>query len=313
MLPSGLGMLYAPPVIRNATLHRGVVSAEYPGTLLPCVDPRKWVFLKCAHDANPPVVDDATHLYQCDPFFDHVLGDRPRVHAIPRDFIDEDVYQPLWRDKEFDIVFNGCWSEVKRPMLLVDAMQWAYDAGRPISCLWYGYHFATAGGTSQALEAQVRKRTARLPVTFLETNFDRHENNRRYNRARLAVMPSRAEGGPRVMSEAMLANLPYLAAADVYGGSAAYLTPENRNGTVFEPTPDQLALTIWKMLDSWWEYEPRAWAAANMCRTVAVGRLRSALRALEEQLGDINWEDADHDGIVISDWWKLVLSADAAL
>jgi len=308
----GLGVMYAAPVVREGVLRRGVVSAEFPPELTQAIDRDKWVILHCVHDANPPRIDSVTDLYQCDPFFDYVLGDRPRVHAIPRDFIDEDVYQPRWKEKDYDVLFNACWVEAKRPMLLVDALQHAYDAGRPISCLWYGYHFGD--GPSEALEAAVRRRTAHLPVTFLPADFDRDENNRRYNSARIAVMTSKAEGGPRVMSEAMLANLPYLAAADVHGGSAAYLTPANRNGGLFNPTPEGIAECIWRTLDSLWEFEPREWAVANMCRTVAVARLKDALRGLEDNLGwHINWQDADHNGILITDWWKLVFAADSAV
>jgi glycosyltransferase involved in cell wall biosynthesis len=311
---SGLGMLYAPPVQRGGLLLRGVVSAEQPESLVKWIDPTKWVILHCMHDARPPRIDEVTSLYQCDPFFADTLGSLPRVYAIPRDFTDADVYRPLGVEKQYDVVFNACWSEVKRPQLLVQALRYATDAGRPISCLWYGYHFSSAGGTSQDLERTVRAQAAGLPVTFLHTDFDRSENNRRYNSARIAVMTSRSEGGPRVMAEAMLAGLPYLAASDAHGGSAAYLSAANRNGCLFEPTPQGLAECIWGVLDTLSGFGPREWAQTNMCRAVAVARLRHALRELEERSGwHINWREADHDGILIEEWWQLVLAADTAV
>lgn len=89
----------------------------------------------------PPSLNPVTNLYQCDPFFDGTLGERPKVYAICQDFANQDVYRPLDGDKRYDVVFNACWSSVKRPMLFADALKYAKRAGRSISWLWYGYHF----------------------------------------------------------------------------------------------------------------------------------------------------------------------------
>ena len=157
MIP-GLGMLYSSPVVRDGVLRRGVVSAEDPVSLTSCIDARRWVVLHCQHGANPPKLNPVTDLYQCDPFFDYVLGDLPRVHAICRDFADQDVYRPVGIEKQYDVVFNACWADVKRPTLFAEALRYAKRAGRPISCLWYGYHWQSSSGasTSRSLEDDVR-------------------------------------------------------------------------------------------------------------------------------------------------------------
>lgn len=311
----GLGMFYSPPVVRNGALHRGVVSAEDPLSLASYIDTSRWVIMHCEHSARPPSINSVTDLYQCDPCFDETLGERPRVHAICRDFVDQDVYRPLDVDKQYDVVFNACWSKVKRPALFAKALRYAQRAGRPISCVWYGYHWRLpyGVGTSESLEDQIRRQVSDLPVTFLETDWDAEENNRRFNSARVAVLTSSAEGGPRVMSEAMLAGLPYLTAADVVGGSSAYLTAGNKNGGLFEPSPRAIAECIWHTLDTLEDFTPREWALTNMCRAVAVARLQEALRKLGHTLGwRINWQEVDHDGFVEMEWWKAVIAADSA-
>jgi glycosyltransferase involved in cell wall biosynthesis len=313
-LSRGLGMLYAPPVVRDGILHRGVVSAEDPVSLASCIDLRNWVVLHSQHCARPPAVNPVTALYQCDAFFDHKIEGHPRVHAICRDFVDQDVYRPLGIEKRYDVVFNACWAEVKRPVLFAQALRYASQAGRPISCLWYGYHWSVPSGpgTCRSLEHRVHELVEGLPVTFLPTDWNAEENNRRFNSARVALLTSSAEGGPRVMSEAMLAGLPYLAAADVYGGSSAYLSRENRNGALFEPTARGIAECIWQALDTLGDFRSREWALANMCRAVAVPRVQDALQHIEERRGwTINWQDVDHDGSASTDWWRDVLAADA--
>ncbi len=312
MIP-GLGVLYAPPLFRKGVLHRGVVSTEEPARLAESIHAPNWVIIHGQHAASPPIPHRRASLYQCDPFFDYAIGRRPKVHAICRDFVDERRYFPLDLHKPFDVVFNACWADVKRPLLFANALRYAARQGRPISCLWYGYHWSLPNGasTNGALERRVRERVAGLPVEFLPTDWEAGENNRRFNSARIAVLTSSAEGGPRVMSEAMLAGLPYLAAADVYGGSAAYLSPANKNGAVFEPRAKAVAECIWRALDRLDSFQPRNWALENMCRAVAVERMRHALRRLEtKNHWRINWRGVDHDGSLEMDWWRHVLAAD---
>jgi glycosyltransferase involved in cell wall biosynthesis len=312
----GLGMVYSSPVVRDGVLHRGVVSAEDPAALSSRLDREKWVMLQCQHGAVAPKINAATDMYQCDPFFRKTVDGRPTVHVIPRDFVHEDHYHPLPVEKQYDVVFNGCWSQVKRPLLFAEALNYARDAGRSISCLWYGYHWELPSGasTSDSLEKKVRAQVAGLPVTFVDTDWHPAENNRRFNSARLALLTSSAEGGPRVMSEAMLAGLPYLAAADVFGGSSAYLTAANRNGALFQPTPRAIAECIWHTLDTLDDFTPRAWALDNMCRKVAVTRLQDALQQLGRTTDwQINWEDVNHDGSTRPEWWQRALAMNAAV
>lgn len=303
----GNGMTYSLPRVFNGRLHRGVISVENVPSALKALTRHRWVILHCQHYAAAPRVHSEVDLYQVDPFYRTNLGTRPYVLAIPRDFADPSVYRPLDIPKDHDIVFNACWNPVKRPMLLLEALKLAKQKGRPISALWYGYHWQNGKwGTSDREEQIIRSEVTKhaLSVTFLPTDWSGEENNRRFNRCRLNIITSSHEAGPRVMSEGMLAGLPYLTANDIVGGSKAHVT--DTNGVLFDATPDSIAKTIWAALDRLPSFAPREWALQHMCRPIAVERMKTALRDLaERKKWDINVDEVDHGGETCNRWREL--------
>jgi glycosyltransferase involved in cell wall biosynthesis len=281
-------VLLSPPVVRDGEIHRGVAATDRLHLLLPMIDRAKWVLLSINHGASFPWPHPEYDLYLTDPCYGGE-GGRPQVSITPRDFTDEDVFRPLGLEKLYDIVFNACWVRVKRPELLVEALTFARDRGRPISCLWFGYHWHPEGPElERGIVAEVEARG--LAVDFLSTHFNREEVNRRFNLARLAVLCSYSEAGPRVMSEAMLADVPYVTTGDTRGGSPAWVC--DRNGRTCAPAPEELAGAIWHVLDRASSYDPRAWALEHMCHGAAIRRLRAALADLAARKGwRVNLDD----------------------
>jgi glycosyltransferase involved in cell wall biosynthesis len=302
-------VLYAPPAVRDGVLYRGVAATDDPAALLAEIVREKWVLLYLAHGAHPPWPHPEVDLYHTDPSFrDRAPG--PQVYVMPRDFTDPTAFRPLGVVKQYDVVFNACWRHLKRPELLIEALSYARDRGRPISCLWFGYHWHPEGRELEPrVVAEVEAR--RLPVAFEPTNFNREVVNLRYNQARAAVLCSTTEAGPRVMSEAMLAGLPYITTRDTFGGSPRFV--DDRNGRQCDPSAESLAGAIWHVLDHLESYQPRDWALRNMCLPVALGRIARALERLAEQKGwRINLEDLGFRDI---DWHgarRHVQEADAA-
>lgn len=280
-MESPSNVLYAPPVVRGGRVHRGVAATDYPRLLVPRIVRDHWVLLFLSHGATVPWPRPEIDLYQTDPCY-RGAGGHPQVYVTARDFSDPRQFYPLGLEKRFDVVFNACWRPLKRPWLFLDALSWARDMGRPISCLWFGYHLEPEG---LVLERDVVAEAARrgLPVAFEPTNWDRREVNRRYNVARAGVLCSTTEAGPLAMSEAMLAGLPYVTTADTAGGSPGWVG--DRNGRVCAPTAEAIATAIWHVLDHADSYRPRAWALENMCLPVALGRLRGAVGAVAERKG----------------------------
>ncbi len=302
-------VLYAPPIIRDGLLYRGVAATDNPSLLLSEVVREKWVVLYLSHGAKCPGYHPEIDLYQTDPCFrDH--APQPQVYVTPRDFTDPAIFRPIDIPKSFDIIFNSCWVHIKRPELMIEALCLARHRGRPISCLWFGYHWNPEGPEVES-RIVARAQELRLPVVFEPTNFDPEVVNLRYNRARAAVLCSQTEAGPRVMSEAMLAGLPYITTRDTFGGSPAFVNEQN--GRLSDPTAESLAESIWDVLDHRDSYRPRTWALENMCLTAALRRIREALDLLAERKNwRINRESLRFTEI---DWHarrRLVQEADAA-
>lgn len=280
----GHGAMYAPPVRKDGILYKGVLSCNGP-EVLKYIDRDLWVVLHLDHHARPAPAAPYADMVQIDPFFDSSAGDRPRVHATNRDFVDPAFFRPLGVAKTYDVVFNSAWVALKRHRLFMDGLVHAKQQGRPLRAMMMGYHWE--GYTSMDIERQARETIAThgLDVDIMEPVWDWDEVNMRYNLCRCAVHTSAREAGPKILPEAALAGLPYLTTSDTYGGSPAYVSLENGNGLTFAPTPAAMAEAIWWTLDHLDSFRPRAWALENMCKPVGEKRLRAALTALESRLG----------------------------
>jgi glycosyltransferase involved in cell wall biosynthesis len=303
----GNGALYAPPIIESGKVLRGVLSCDKP-EVLKYIDRDRWVVLHQDHYARIPPELTYADLYQIDRFFDDHMRGRPHVHAIVRDFTDPDVFRPLGTDKRYDVILNSAWVPLKRHELLIEGLIHAKRAGRPITALLLGYHFE--GYTSVETEMATRRLIASsgLDVDILDTDWNFETVNKRYNMCRCAVHTSSQEAGPKILPEATLAGLPYLAASDTYGGSPDYVGLAMGNGVVFDPHPQALASAIWWTLDNLEQFQPRNWALANMCKPVAEQRLRLALTDLRDRRGlEINIDgvegtiDMDYAGVFEAD------------
>lgn len=312
-----VGYMLSPPVIRDGVRRRGVMTLELPATAVPHIRREDWVLLQCRHWAQPPVIDGNTDLYQIDPFYASAVPPGQWVAAIPRDFANPDVFRPLPDvPKQYDVIMNACWHPIKRHELLLRALQHSAAAGRRLTALLFGYHWSSGGNqTSQALEERIRCMAGSLlkdQVTFADVCWDGEEINRRYNAARINVLTSRAEAGPRVMSEGMLAGLPYVCMSDVSGGSIMHVSPSN--GLTAKPGIPDLCRTIWHALDHLGSFQPREWALQHMCKPVTLARLRRALESLASNRGwSINCDDLNYDGQTPGGWFDAALSAQNAI
>ena len=280
----GYGAMYAPPIRKNGEIYKGVLSCD-SAAVLKYLHTELWVVLHLDHHARPPPQLGYVDMYQIDPFFASGMGSRLYVHATNRDFIDPTVFKPLGLEKKYDVIFNSAWARLKRHELFIEGLVYAKQQGRPASVLMMGYH--ADGYTSQEVEGSVRHMIERhgLAVDIMDTEWDSHEVNVRYNLCRCAVHTASGEAGPKVLPEAALADLPYLVTSDTYGGCPGHVSVGNGNGLVFDPRPDAMAEAIWWALDNATKFEPRKWALANMCKPVGEERLRVALSRLAASLG----------------------------
>ena len=303
-------IVFSPPRIRDGVLHRGVVATDDEETIPTQLRRDLWTVAVLLHGATIPVWHREVDLYMTSATFAEKCP-QPQVHLTARNFVDEATYYPLGIPKQVDVIFNVTWVPCKRHELMIDALTWSKQRGRPISCLWFGYHWCSGWEQREAdLRSEVQRR--KLNVTFAEVDFNAAEINRRYNVCRSALICSSREAGPRVMTEAMLADIPYIATSDTYGGSPELVTSDC--GIVCEPTGQGIASAIWRACDERSSFAPRAWAQEYLCTRASLPILRQSLVRVERERGwRINLDELCFPGI---DWLgrlATVRNAEAAL
>jgi hypothetical protein len=269
-----------------------------------------WTVAVFFHGPTTPVWYREVDLYMTSATFAEKCP-QPQVHLTARNFVDEATYYPLGIPKRFDVIFNVTWMSFKRHELLIDALTCAKQCGRAISCLWFGYHWCSGWEQREAdLRNEVQRRE--LDVTFAEADRNAAEINRRYNVSRSALICSSAEAGPRVMAEAMLADIPYIATRDTYGGSPELVTPDC--GIVCEPTGQAIASAIWRACDERSSFTPRAWAQNNLCTRASLPILRKSLVRVERDRGwRINLDELCFPGFDWQGQLATVRNAETAL
>ncbi|MCA9063043.1 MAG: glycosyltransferase [Planctomycetaceae bacterium] len=274
-------IVFSPPRMIGGEVHRGVIATDIPGTVRGQIQRELWAVLLFLHGPTIPTFSPEVDLYLTSATFREQCP-HPQVHLTARNFVDEQVFRPISATKTYDLIFNATWLPFKRHELLIDALTFARDQGRPIRCMWFGYHWCT--GFEQR-EADLKQIVAdrQLPVDFLPTDHDPEEVNRRFNACRSLLICSTSEAGPRVMGEAMLTDLPCIVTRDTWGGVPELIT--SACGLLCEPNGSDIAKAIWRALDLSDSWTPREWALENLCVSASLRQLKRSLQQLEQQTG----------------------------
>lgn len=289
-------VVFAPPKVIDGTLHRGVVATDLAETVTDQLNRDLWTVVLFLHGPTVPCPHPNIDLYLTSATFADQCP-TPQLHLTARNLVRETEFFPLQLEKQYDVILNATWMSFKRHELLIDALCDAKQQGRPLRCVWFGYHWCS-GWEKREQELKQTVMANELDVDFLPTNFDVAEINRRYNLCHTALICSSMEAGPRVMGEAMLADLPYIATRDTYGGSPELVTAEC--GIRCEPHGQAIAAAIWQAIDQRNTFAPREWALENLCVSAAMRDLNHSLVEIEKANDwRINREELDFPGF---DW-----------
>lgn len=283
-------VVFSKPKIKGGKITRGVVATDAPQSIQYEMDRSLWFTILFFHSPIQPTFHPDVDLYlTAAPF----LKDCPTpvLELTARELVSEHEFTPLGIAKTHDVIFNVTWMPMKRHELLVEALKYAKSQGRPLKVLWFGYHY-----NEDAIdrERMLRKMVAdnELDVAFLETNFDPAEINRRFNVARSTLICSEYEAGPRVMSESLLADVPFIITSDTRGGAVEAM--RSPAGIICEPDGRSIAEAIWKVVDGQHAFQPRHWALKNMCRTVAIENLKRAVSLVAQDRGwSVNYDEIE--------------------
>ena len=283
-------VVFSKPAIIDGVFHRGFVTTDRPLTITDQLQRELWSVGIFFHTAIEPFYNPMIELYFASKTFRNCP--HPRIDITDRDLTDERVFFPIAdTEPEFDVVFNAVWMPIKRQELFFDALKWSQQEGRPVKALWFGYHYEESS-KQRELDFKAAVEEQQLDVTFLETDFDTAEVNRRFNLAKSCVICSRSEGGPRVLAESLFADVPFIVTEDTLGGAPETIRPET--GVICPPTGPGIARAIWEVCDDLDRFSPRRWAVENLTRRSTVARLQEKLREISEsrssKLSPINWQ-----------------------
>jgi len=132
---------------------------------------------------------------------------RERLIYIPAFYIDLDIFRPLAEEKKYDLIFVGRLAKNKGIHLLLEAVKLSISNYQfPIKCLIVGN-----GPLKESIKMEIEKCKLEKFVTLHGWAKDSGEVARLINQAKLLIMPSYNEGGPRVVLEAMACGVPVLA------------------------------------------------------------------------------------------------------
>jgi glycosyltransferase involved in cell wall biosynthesis len=156
-------------------------------------------------------------------------------------------YHSRPRDERQDIVYLGRITEHKNLPFLVAAFERLKDRGYP-----HGLRIAGSGPNLDELRRVIAASPYACCITLLGHVSD-EEKIRLLSSSEVLALPSRREGFPRVVAEAMASGLPTVTPA-FPGNGTATVVREYACGEVCSDSPEDMALRMELVLAKWMSY-----------------------------------------------------------
>ncbi|NNL85302.1 MAG: glycosyltransferase [Myxococcales bacterium] len=203
-------------------------------------------------------------------FLERLASNLIPVPLAPCDWVDPSVAEPyLQSEKTFDVVMNAHWGSSKRHHVLFRALATLSEELRValIGGSW-------EGGTRESVAAVARHFGVREQLEFFERiPFERVMQVT--CSARCSVLLSLKEGSNRALAESMFCDVPVVLLEDHVGGIHKNIVPET--GVV--AAERDLAETLVRVARGSQNFQPRAWALANVSCLESGTKLNELLRA----------------------------------
>jgi glycosyltransferase involved in cell wall biosynthesis len=189
----------------------------------------------------------------------------------PADWVDADLFKARPAvPKEYDLVMVANWAPHKRHAQLFRALKEITD--RDVRVLLIG--FPWGGRTAD----DIRREAAgignpRIHVEVLE-RLPASEVADLVSRCKAFVFLSRKEGDNKALVEAMFANVPAIVYENTIGGAGSRINP----ATGVFASDAGLADAIRRMLDTYADFTPRAWAVRSSGSAIATRILSDTIR-----------------------------------
>jgi glycosyltransferase involved in cell wall biosynthesis len=218
-----------------------------------------------------------------------------------QDWVDTEVFKPLpGVQKDFDVVMIATFAPWKRHAVLFRAMQKLRP--RRIRVALVG---VTWERTRIEFEQEIRRYGVQDDCTIFQGILPAQVNEV-LNRSKVKVLLTKIEGANRALSEAMSANVPVVVYKHIMGPRRTDVNPMTGVYADDEELPDVLTRAI----ESYQQFQPRAWYLQNSGYQNSTSTLNEALR-LAARARNENWT-TDIVGKVNRPEAEYVSSADRA-
>jgi len=165
-----------------------------------------------------------------------------KILILPSLYIDFDIFRPLMGvERDLDLLFVGRLAPNKGLFTLLEALAQVRKTHPSARLSILG-----SGPLRAKLERQIAKHGLNDAVQFLPRQPGPEEMARVYNRAKMLVCASTAEGGPRVTVEAMACGTPVISTPV---GIMPEIVHAGKNGLLFSWDAIELADQIRRLLD----------------------------------------------------------------
>ncbi len=165
-----------------------------------------------------------------------------KILVLPSLYLDDQVFRPLPDEpKAYDVLFVGRLAANKGLFTILDALAQVKQTHPTVTLGIRG-----EGPLRAALDRRIAARGLAGGVIWLPRAEGPEDMARLYNRARMVVCASTAEGGPRVTVEAMACGVPVITTPV---GMMGELIADGENGLLFYWEAGELAARIRLLLD----------------------------------------------------------------
>jgi len=232
--------------------------------------------LQFLHFDNSKVIVQAAEKLDFD-FLARLGGSLVPVDIGSSDWVDDNVFNNLNLEKEYDCIMVALWADYKRHHVLFRAIRQIADP-KYKACL---VGVPWSGRTRQDIEEIIGYYGIRDNIEIFERILP-SEVNILLNKSKVNVLLSLKEGANRSIFEGFFANVPGIVLRENRGVNKNYIT--DSTGRLIHQ--GELKNTLIWFRDRYVDFHPREWALQNISCRVSTAKLEEKLRLIARQFDE---------------------------
>ena len=186
------------------------------------------------------------------------------------------IFRPLkGQEKKYDAVYVGSWLKFKRHHVLFKVLHELRDLSFQVALI------SLLIENREEIELLIDAYGVRKNVTLFE-QIAPEEVNRTLNQSKVNLLLSLQEGGNRALFEGFFAGVPGLALKNNIGIPKVYFNPQT--GKLIKEKDLKTELLYFR--EHWTDFNPRAWAEANIAPEITTAKFNELLKRLANQRGE---------------------------